>query len=324
VSGRRAQFGIALPNFSLYAASNIARKAETTRFDSVWVNDDLVGVFQRETFDPLLCAAEMARATKRIIIGTAVLATYRRHPVNVSQSILSLDHLSGGRFIAGLGSCCPAPEWGFPRVADVAERFIEFIEVTRRLLRGGGVDFQGKYFSLRAPGLPVRPRKRPSPPLWAAANVESSIRSIARIADGWLPICVPPKVYSSELEVLLDAARSGGRRGREIVRGCMAFIVISTSRANAVKRGLHILAQTAMWFGASRLRKIGIRPARSVSDVTHEMVRALNIIGSIEDAAERISEYLDAGVRHLILQPLPVKDIPKSIELISEAIEQAA
>ncbi|MEM2197900.1 MAG: LLM class flavin-dependent oxidoreductase [Nitrososphaerota archaeon] len=317
------RFGISFPNFSLESAAKIARDAEKAGLDSVWVNDDIVGVFQKETFDAILCMAEMARATRRIKIGSAVLATYRRHPVNTSMSLVSLDHISGGRLIAGLGSCCPSPEWGFPLSGDVADRFLEFLNVLKRLLTGGAVEFQGRFFSLKSSGLTVRPRQRPHPPIWAAANIDRTIRKIAQIADGWLPICVPPQIYTTELQTLRDSAKSTGRRPREIEAGLMAFILVEKTRSMALKRAMPLLAQTALWFNAARIRKMGFGAVGSVSDVTPEMVQALNIVGTVEEAAQRIGEYIDAGARHLVLQPLPVKEAREAIPRIVDSIRQA-
>ncbi|MCS7145464.1 MAG: LLM class flavin-dependent oxidoreductase [Nitrososphaerota archaeon] len=318
------KFGISFPNFSLEASSQISRDVERAKLDSVWVNDDLVGVFQKETFDPFLCMAEMSRATRKVSIGSAVLATYRKHPVNTALSLISLDHLSGGRIVAGVGSCCPSPEWGFPATKDVAERFLEFASLLKKLLRGGEVKFKAKYFSVNTSGLPVKPRQRPHPPIWAAANLDRTIRAIAEVADGWLPICVPPKIYSSEAETLNATAERAGRKPREIVKGCMAFIVVSKRRGEAVKKAIPLLAQTALWFGSARTRKMGFTGISSVSDVPPEVVRELNIVGSIEDAAQRIGEYIDAGVEHLVFQPLPVREIRETIPRIVEAIKQAA
>ncbi|GBC70457.1 Phthiodiolone/phenolphthiodiolone dimycocerosates ketoreductase [Candidatus Calditenuaceae archaeon HR02] len=318
------RFGISLPNFSLDAAAKIAREVEGVRFDSVWVNDDLVGVFQKETQDAILCMAEMARATRRVSVGSAVLATYRRHPVNTAQTLISLDRLSEGRLIAGVGSCCPSPEWGFSVQGDVAERFLEFIGVLEKLLSGGSVEFQGKFFSIRTPGFGAKPVQRPHPPIWAAANIDRVIRGIAGVADGWLPICVPPQIYSLELEALYEAAERAGRKPRKIEAGCMAFTVIEKRRNSALRKGIPLLAQTVLWFNSVRVRKMGFKAVTSVGDVTPEMVSALNIVGSIEDAAQRIGEYLDAGVEHLVLQPLPLKEIRVAIPRIAEVIRMAA
>lgn len=319
----KIKFGISFPNFSLESSAKIASEVERIKLDSVCVNDDLIGVFQRETFDAFLCMAEMARATRRVKIGSAVIATYRRHPVNVAFTLISLDHLSRGRLIAGLGSCCPSDEWGFPGKGDVAERFSEFLGVLKKLATGSPVEHEGKYFSLNTPELPVKPRQKPHPPIWAAANLDRTIKDIAKSADGWLPICVPPKIYSDELQILHESARQAGRSPQEITAGCMAFIVVSRTRRAAMKKALPLLAQTAMWFNSARTRKMGLGAFRSAGDVTPEVVESLSIVGSVEDAAQRIGEYIDSGVEHLVLQPLPVNEIRVMLEKIEEAIHQA-
>ncbi|MEM0445226.1 MAG: LLM class flavin-dependent oxidoreductase [Nitrososphaerota archaeon] len=321
----RVSFGISFPNFSLETSAKIASEAERLKMDSVWVNDDLVGVFQRETFDAILCMAEMAHATRRVRVGSAVIATYRRHPVTTAFSLITLDHLSRGRLIAGLGSCCPSDEWGFPgKSEEVAERFFEFISALKKLASGSATEFHGKYFTLHTPELPVKPRQKPHPPIWAAANLDRTIREVARVADGWLPICVPPRIYSEELQILRESASEAGRPSRDIVAGCMVFAVMGRKRESALAKAMPLLAQTALWFNSARTRKMGVGVFRSPSEVNPDVVRELSIVGSVEDAAQRIGEYLDAGVEHLVLQPLPVDEIRASLPRIADAIRQAA
>jgi alkanesulfonate monooxygenase SsuD/methylene tetrahydromethanopterin reductase-like flavin-dependent oxidoreductase (luciferase family) len=323
VRRRGVKIGLSFPNFSLTASRVITKDAERAKFDGVWVNDDLVGVFQRETFDPYLSLALMAESSRRVSVGSAVLATYRKHPVDTALKLLSIDHLSRGRLIAGVGSCCPSEEWGFPPTADVTKRFSEFVGLLKALLAGENVSFEGEYFRVRDVGFAVKPYRGRSIPVWAAANTDKGLRVVARYADGWLPICIPPLIYSQELGVIRDSAKEQGRRSREIVAACMAFIHIAGDRSSARRTAYPLLAQTACWFNSYRTRKLGLGAFKTPEQVPAEVVEELNIVGTVEDAATRIGEYVDAGAEHIILQPVPVRDIRRMIPRIRRAVEQA-
>jgi alkanesulfonate monooxygenase SsuD/methylene tetrahydromethanopterin reductase-like flavin-dependent oxidoreductase (luciferase family) len=163
---------LSIPNFSLTASRTIAGTAEKAGFDSVWVNDDLVGVFQKETFDPYLCMAVMAESTRRVSVGSAVLATYRKHPVETALKLISLDNLSRGRLIAGLGSCCPSEQWGFPAREDVNDRFAEFIVLlknsrpaTMSTSRASSLRSRGRGLLLGHIGAGLYPSGRPPTPI---------------------------------------------------------------------------------------------------------------------------------------------------------------
>ncbi|MDT7915335.1 MAG: LLM class flavin-dependent oxidoreductase [Candidatus Caldarchaeales archaeon] len=320
---RRTAIGLSIPNFSLTASRTIAGTAEKAGFDSVWVNDDLVGVFQKETFDPYLCMAVMAESTRRVSVGSAVLATYRKHPVETALKLISLDNLSRGRLIAGLGSCCPSEQWGFPAREDVNDRFAEFIVLLKKLLTSDNVHFEGEFFKVQGAGFAVRPYRGRSIPVWAAANTDKALRTIAKVADGWLPICIPPTIYSEELHAVREAAEESGRRGGEIVAGCMSFIHIAKRREMAREKSHRLLAQTACWFNSARTRKLGLGVFKSPDQVPVDVVEKLNIVGTVEDAAARIGEYLDAEVEHLVLQPVPVEEIKAMIPRIAGAVELA-
>jgi probable F420-dependent oxidoreductase len=169
-----------------------AKKAEALGFDSVWIYDHLLyrwppdpathGIWECWT---LLTA--IAEATERVTLGTIVLCLPFRHPAVLAKMAATLDEVSGGRLILGLGAGWHQPEFdafGIP-FDHLASRFEEGLKIIGPLLREGKVDFSGKYYS--APNCEIIPRgPRPSgPPILVAGAKPRMLRLTAEHADQW-------------------------------------------------------------------------------------------------------------------------------------------
>ena len=203
--GRRAlKVGLVLPQFEDLMAGRtarwndllaMARRAEALGFDSLWLVDHLLYrfPFDDDTQPPhglwecwsLLAA--LAAATERVELGTIVACTNFRNPALLAKMADTVDEISGGRLILGLGAGYHAFElraFGYPTDRLVG-RFEEALTIIRGLLRDGHVDFAGGYYAAR--GCELRPRgPRPGgPPLLIGTRGERMLRLTARHADGW-------------------------------------------------------------------------------------------------------------------------------------------
>lgn len=169
----------------------LARQAEALGVDSVWLYDHLLYRFpERPVFDiwecwTLLCA--VAEATERVELGTIVLCTAFRNPAVLAKMAATLDEVSGGRLILGLGAGWHQPEFdafGIP-FDHKAGRFAEALAIIAGLLKEGRVDFRGEYYS--APDCELRPRgPRPGAlPILVAAKGERMLRLTAEHAGSW-------------------------------------------------------------------------------------------------------------------------------------------
>jgi alkanesulfonate monooxygenase SsuD/methylene tetrahydromethanopterin reductase-like flavin-dependent oxidoreductase (luciferase family) len=147
-------------------------------------------------FDALTTLAGAVCVTRRIALGTLVASPSFRHPVTTASQAMTLDHLSGGRFILGVGSGAPGPDTdalGGPAwsAADRAERFAEFVTLADEALRGELVDFRGRHFTAAgvrlAPGCVQRPRV----PFAVAAAGPRGLRLAARYGQYWVTIGRP-------------------------------------------------------------------------------------------------------------------------------------
>lgn len=169
----------------------LARHAETVGLDSLWVCDHMLFRHPdsptRGTWEAATLAAAVCEATSRADIGTLVMCTAFRNPVLLAKTAVTLDEISEGRLILGLGAGWHAPEMtalGLP-VTELVSRFEESAAITVALLRDGHVDFQGRHFTV--PDCELRPRgPRPGGiPVLIGGEGARVMRVAARLGDTW-------------------------------------------------------------------------------------------------------------------------------------------
>jgi probable F420-dependent oxidoreductase len=232
-------FGVALPNYGPLAGSQtlvrLARLAEDIGVDSVWVSDHLVAPLEvrtaypydrrpnpppgamgviEEFYEPLTTLAFLAGATARVRLGISAYVMPYRNPVVTAKQVATLDRLSGGRVILGIGVGWLAEEFAALDVpfARRGRRTEEYVAVCKALWEGGEVRFDGESYRLPAVRARPTPAQSPHPPLWMAGNSARAVDRAARISDGWDGIDLTP----DELRPLAARAREGARaHGRE-------------------------------------------------------------------------------------------------------------
>jgi alkanesulfonate monooxygenase SsuD/methylene tetrahydromethanopterin reductase-like flavin-dependent oxidoreductase (luciferase family) len=147
-------------------------------------------------FDALTTLTGAACVTRRIALGTLVASPSFRHPLTTASQVMTLDHLSGGRFIFGVGSGAPGPDTealggSADSAADRADRFTEFVTLADEALRGQPVDYRGRHFT--ATGVQLTPGcvQRPRVPFAVAATGPRGLRLTARYGQYWVTIGRP-------------------------------------------------------------------------------------------------------------------------------------
>lgn len=170
---------------------NLALRVEAAGFDSVWVYDHLLYRFpDHGTLGIWECWSMLtafAEATERVELGTLVVSALWRNPALLAKMAVTVDEISNGRLILGLGTGAHRPDFdafGYP-FDHRASRFDEAIHIVTSLLREGHVDFHGEYFD--APNCELRPRgPRPGgPPILIASRGPRMLELTARYADAW-------------------------------------------------------------------------------------------------------------------------------------------
>jgi alkanesulfonate monooxygenase SsuD/methylene tetrahydromethanopterin reductase-like flavin-dependent oxidoreductase (luciferase family) len=179
----------ATPRFS--DIQRMARIAEDTGVDSFWLADHLIYRFpevgETGAWEVFTFLAGVAAVTKRIQLGPLVACTSFRNPALLAKMADSMDEISNGRFILGLGAGWHQPEYdayGYP-FEHLASRFEEALQIIIPMLHEGHVDFKGQYYEARDCALRPRGPTPKGPKIWIGARRPRMLRLIAKYADAW-------------------------------------------------------------------------------------------------------------------------------------------
>ncbi|MBI4591499.1 MAG: LLM class flavin-dependent oxidoreductase [Candidatus Rokubacteria bacterium] len=310
----RVKFGVSLPSFAwpdlapahARGLRRFAQAAEERGFDTLWASEHLQVaplIYNVSFLSPLPVLAHVAGCTTRIRVGTAVLLLPLRNPVILAKEIATLDFLTEGRFVLGVGAGWDEKEFelcGVP-LGERAGRLDECLAILRRLLTEEAVTFEGKYYRFR--DVTIHPRPRRFPELWvgggskaadpAAADrpqlARSVLRRICREADVWISRpAVQQERILSDLGEIRAALQAEGRGPSEVGFAHLNFVhVVDTThreKALAVQRPLFE-------------RLMGThRP--------FELLQQCYFVGTPDDIMERIRRFQEAGLEYLVLTPL--------------------
>lgn len=234
------KLGIALPHFGPYASPQaivtVARNAESLGFASLWVLDRLLWPVQpvskypgnprgemplpmQNTYDPLIVLSFVAAHTERLLLGTSVLVAAYRSPAVTAKMIATLDLLSAGRTILGLGVGWSADEFvAVGRgIADRNQQADEFIQVLRELWTSEESCFEGKFYRVPRSVFLPKPLQRSGPPIWIGGNSERARRRAAVHGDGWHPTSrVPIPELKEKMTRVRESAEKHGRKPEDI------------------------------------------------------------------------------------------------------------
>jgi alkanesulfonate monooxygenase SsuD/methylene tetrahydromethanopterin reductase-like flavin-dependent oxidoreductase (luciferase family) len=189
------------------------RVAEHSGIESVWVLQHYLG--SMPTLQPLLLLAALTPYTGEMRLGTNMLILPLRNPIAAAEEFSTLDHLSGGRAVAGVGLGYRENEFdafGIPMTERLG-RFNESVEIMRKLWTGDRVSHDGKYFRFTDEKISLPPVQPGGPPVWIGAGGKpKAVERAARLGDAWI---IPPHVTLERLRELLglyrEARRAGGR-----------------------------------------------------------------------------------------------------------------
>ncbi|HEU5349748.1 MAG TPA: LLM class flavin-dependent oxidoreductase [Ktedonobacterales bacterium] len=257
------------PRFSDVRA--MAQAAENAGLDSFWVADHFIarmpGDQEVGQWESLTFLSALAAVTSRIQLGPMVAATSFRNPALTAKMADSLDEISNGRFILGLGAGWHEPEYtafGYP-FDHLASRFEESLRIIVPLLREGKVDFTGAYYSARDAVLRPRGPSRNGPPILIGARRPRMLRLVARYADAWNTAWhTQPEVVAERWATMRQTCDEVGRNPAtlELTAGVML-----------------------------RLGPDG-KPAQEAAHY---------LTGTNEEIAARLRGFVEVGVQHLIL-----------------------
>jgi probable F420-dependent oxidoreductase len=233
----------------------MARELEEAGFESLWVSDHIVMPTHIESrypfaadgkatwpsdtpyFDAMIALAAIATATKRAAIGTAVLVLPLRHPVELAKQAASIDALSGGRLVLGVGAGWLAEEFEALNVPfeSRGRRFVEWVEIMTACWSGQPQAFKGEFYQLPA-GVFTLPTPRHQIPILVGGHSPTAISRAATTGDGWLAHQSATALDFEELHDGMEKMRQhAGRSGRDPdALWTTLRIIDSASRAQVV------------------------------------------------------------------------------------------
>ena len=293
----------------------LAVLAEGEGVDSVWTAE---GYYARDAWTPL---AAIAAATTRVLLGTGVVNPFTRHPALLAMSFATLDELSNGRVLAGIGSgerTNVRDELGFGFQSPLSA-VRETVEIVTGMFRGETVNVEGRMLTARNVRLWFKP-PRSDLPLYVAAVGPKMCRLAGELGDGvYYPQCSPTYVREAN-EHVSEGAREAGRDPEAVDRAAMIIGSVAEDSAAAreatkgllavllaVPEGDHILETNGLDpAGAQAIRGAfaseGIRGA--VQQVTSEMVDVLTLSGTANEVLEGLEGLVEAGVTHPVLSAI--------------------
>ena len=271
----------------------------------------------------------LSRRVGSMQIGVGVTEVLRRHPVLLAQTAMTWSHMTKTAPILGIGAgerenTVP---YGISFERPVAQ-LEEALPIVRRCFESRGpFDYHGEFYQFDKAMMDLAPAAGKTPQIWIAAHGPRMLRLVGRYGDGWYPtVPMKPAQYASSLAKIREAAKTSGRDGRLIVPGAQMVAVLGRTEREARKyldsrivRFMALLAPAALWqrngidhpFGPGFRGLVDFIPSDYPPDMIDAAIgkvpidiAADNVLwGTPGVVRESLEEYVDAGLRHIVLGP---------------------
>jgi F420-dependent oxidoreductase-like protein len=319
------------------AVITFVEAADRLGYDTLWIAEAY-------GWDAFTVLAELACRTERIKLGTGIINVFSRSPALIAQSAASMDNISGGRFVLGLGTSGHqvVEGWHGVKFERGVRRLRETMDIVRAVLRRERVNYQGEIFQLDQ-GLklithPVRERI----PIYLATLTPAGMALAGEMADGWIPVFFSPRHWESVLRPPLAAGAERAGRSLDELSICVYQTVIVTDDLEAGRNAMR--PHLALYIGGmgSReknyynqlFRRYGFEAeARRIQDLyldrrkeeamaalTPEMIDLITIIGPLEECWRRLAELDQAGVDEVAMSLLVPDNDPAQVMAALEGL----
>ena len=318
------KFGIYLPTYgpelSWAFLKDAALAAEGAGLDGVFSCDHLLDGSLIESqrgcppdiYESWTVLSALASVTQRISLGTSIASVPYRYPGVLAKAAVTLDHISDGRVILGLGAGWNEKEFekhGVPW-ASAGTRLAmleEAVDVIQGIWRIPGYSSGGRFWSVRDAECNPAPTQVGGPPIWVGGVGARARRLVAERCDGWLPVFVSAQEYS-ELGRKLDAdIIMGGRKVSDVAH---AYLCFASVRETDVEAG-RVAAPFMRDLASHR-----VDGSRTLD------VSGTCVVGSVDTAVRRCREYADAGVDYMVfgIMPMEREAYLENIELLGAGV----
>lgn len=324
---KKIQFGIGIPTGTeglMYpipfaqARDNIllSQKAEEFGFDSVWGNDHVsTQHYVRKEFSrppnyyaPLIVLAAIAENTRKIKVATALLVVPFRHPVNIAKELVTLDHLTQGRILIGVGIGAYREEFeamqgekakGIKR----GEYLDECLTVLHRIFNEDVVTHKGTYFDIQSLQSYPKPLQKPFP-FYIGGNSPQGWERTARFATGWLPAVLTP----GEIRKACDAIRSYCDQSHRDFHSLDIAPQMGVSIGKTQEEAIAKFKRSQVYKHLESLKK------STLKNQDPGQIAERNLIGSPQQILDQIEQFIQAGVTTFSALLFAVSTIQEFIE----------
>jgi len=259
-------------------------KAESLGYDSLWVQEQIVGDVW--ILEPVTLLTYVAAITSKARLGTSVLLTVIRNPVQLAKSLATLDQLSQGRLTVGVGvGGKHVPEAVFGVSSEKRGRqFVEGIKVMKALWSQPKASMSGDFWKFEEVAMAPKPVQKPHPPVWFGARDELAFKRAVRHGDGWMGAGSSSSAdFVTHMDLLRKALDSAKRDPKTFAISKRVYIAIDDDRGRAERR-------LREWFGM-RYKNA-------------DMGSRVSIWGGRAECIDKVGALLRAGAQHLMLNPV--------------------
>jgi len=295
-------FGMSLPHRSpdsigMDVIRSVAVRADALGFRDLWVTENTLD--HVISFDPVVVLTYAAAVTSRIRLGASVVVLAVHSPMMVAHQWATLDQLSNGRAIlgVGLGREHHYREFAVPEEGRV-RRFREAVDLIKALWTQPQVTCRGRFYQLDDATMPLKPVQQPHVPIWMGVGHPNAIRRTAMLADGWMGSGGSSIAeFARSVPLLRDALAAAGRDATGFPISKRIFIAVD-ERPEVARRELH------RWF-----TEVYRNPAGTDASGLH---------GTPEQVRERLEEIIAMGANHLLLNP--VSRYVEQVDALAEVV----
>ncbi len=216
------KFGIVIPlhrDVDALVNLELAENAEMLGFDSIWISDHVVlptkyeGRFSNVLYDPFVLLASIAAKTKKISLGTSIIIVPYRNPIVVAKMISTIDLLSEGRIVLGVGPGWMEEEFNILGIPfnERGQRTDEYINIFKEVWEKDEPQFEGEFYSFSKIKFYPKPIQKPHPPIWIGGISKKAIERAVDQGNGWHPVWLSPDQMEKKIGYLKRIAKEQGR-----------------------------------------------------------------------------------------------------------------
>jgi alkanesulfonate monooxygenase SsuD/methylene tetrahydromethanopterin reductase-like flavin-dependent oxidoreductase (luciferase family) len=323
--GSKVKFGcfLPVPTTPVDKLLKIAKVNEDAGFDSLWFPDHLLFIPPGIVPEAWSMLAATAVLTSKALLGTCVSDPHRYNPAVLAQKVATVDQISGGRVILGLGAgeAMNLKPFGINCEKPVS-KLVESVTIMRKLWAGETINYEGEFWRFKDAFLQITPVKG-KVPIYFGANSPRTLRLAGELADGWLSIPLSPKLYKQRLALVEEGAKKAGRSLHDIETGIYLYTAVAENAEEAYRQIESIKAQiipspellTEAGYNVEipeNLRFLSyfkalpnpewIEKFLAYSElIPTEAAIEFSIAGTADDCIEKLNEYIKAGARHILL-----------------------